>query len=112
MLEQTQDFYHRFAELEARGVSDTYFAWSQGVADDESASRLISTLPAMKQQPNLVFAAARYLGSPLVGYPDFRQWLLEHWPTVESLVLERATQTNETGRCAVLVPTLIKLDGP
>src|SRR5690606_3274752 len=34
------------------------------------------------------------------------------WPAVREVVLARSTQTNEAGRCSVLLPVLAALDGP
>ena len=104
--------YRRFAEFEAEGVSDTYFEWSSAVAEDPEIADLISLLPGIKVQPNLVFAAARHLGVPVGPYPPFRAWLLENWTRVISIVMTRATQTNEAARCAVLLPVLGRIDGP
>lgn len=104
--------YRRFAELEARGVSDIYYEWAISIADDSDVLALIAQLPGMKKQANLVFAAARYLGAPDGPYAAFRDWLLTHWAEVVPVVIERATQTNEAARCAVLLPIMSRLDGP
>ncbi|HTE17245.1 MAG TPA: DUF2332 domain-containing protein, partial [Armatimonadota bacterium] len=65
-----------------------------------------------KQQPNLVFAAVRHL----YGTPDdpahFARLLAEHAEPIRALVLRRSTQTNEPGRCAVLLPALARLPQP
>ncbi|WP_373427363.1 DUF2332 domain-containing protein [Arthrobacter globiformis] len=39
-------------------------------------------------------------------YPEFRTFLDEHWTEVSRTVMSRATQTNEVGRCATLLPSL------
>ncbi|MGO2037549.1 MAG: DUF2332 domain-containing protein [Brevibacterium sp.] len=126
--ESLRDYYRRFAELEANGSSATYSAWARGVAkDDEVISRLLE-LPKPKRQANLLFAAARHCAgarrSPdmhateKVGtlrncdYATLRTWLLEHWEETRELMLARSTQTNEAGRCAVLLPALAAIDGP
>ncbi|GAA3342544.1 DUF2332 domain-containing protein [Curtobacterium pusillum] len=106
------DFYRRFAEREARGQSATYERWALGVAGDPEMLALIGALPGMKKQPNLVFAAARFLGAAEDTYNEFRTWMLEHWDSLEREVLARSTQTNEAARCAVLLPVLSRLDGP
>jgi len=106
------DFYRRFAECEARGQSRIYEEWALGVADDREVLALIGALPGMKKQPNLVFAAARFLGVSEGPYDEFRQWLIEHWDRIRPVILTRATQTNEAARCAVLLPVLSRLDGP
>nr|WP_297430265.1 DUF2332 domain-containing protein [uncultured Actinotalea sp.] len=103
--------YGAFAEREARGVSATYEAWALGVSADPEVARLVATLPVPKRQPNLVFAAARRHGAH-GGYASLRSTLLDHWPAVRETVLARATQTNEAGRCAVLLPFLAALPQP
>lgn len=104
------DSYRRFAEREARGQSDISERLALGIADDPSVLALIVRLPRKKQQPNLLLAAARFLGAP-VG-DEFRTWVIDHWDRLESVVLARSTQTNEAARCAVLLPVLSRLAGP
>ena len=104
--------YRRFAELEARGVSAIYEDWALGVADDPSVQALVGGLPPAKRQPNLVFAAARSQGAPHGEYENFRTWLLSNWQNVDPVIRTRSTQTNEAGRCAVLLPQLSAIEGP
>lgn len=112
MPSQTAAGYERFAALEVRGVSPLYEEWASSIAKDDAVLALIDGLPRPKRQPNLVFAAARSAGAPLAPYPQFRAWLLEHWPAVEPIIQARMTQTNEAGRCAVLLPLLSRIEGP
>lgn len=102
--------YRHFAEAEARGISATYDQWARGVSQDPAVLALLSELPGLKIQPNLVFAAARLKGAPVGDYEQFRAWLLTHWGEVKPEVLQRATQTNEANRCAVMLPILSRLD--
>lgn len=104
--------YRVFAEVEARGLSACYEAWAAGVADDPATIGLIDRLPADKRQPNLVFSAARFHGAPTGGYGAFRAWLAGNWAAVEQTCRSHATQTNEPGRCAVLLPALGAIPGP
>lgn len=106
------DYYRRFAELEARGISGVYDDWASSIADDPEVIALIADLPGMKKQANLVFAAARLMGAPVGPYPAFREWLLAHWAAVVPVILARSTQTNEAARCAVLLPVLEGFTGP
>jgi hypothetical protein len=106
------DSYRQFADVEARGVSDIYFDWAHSIAEDAPVVERISTLPRIKQQPNLVFAAARFLGAPVGPYAPFRDWLIENWDALVPVIMARATQTNEAARCAVLLPVLSRLEGP
>ncbi|WP_448263622.1 DUF2332 domain-containing protein [Microbacterium aurum] len=112
MIQVLADGYRRFAELEAAGISEIYYDWAKAIADDPAVLSLIAALPGTKRQPNLVFAAARFLGAPVELYPGFRAWLIEHWESVVPVIMTRSTQTNEAARCAVLLPVLEQLDGP
>lgn len=109
---ETAERYRAFADVEARGMSDCYEAWARGVAEDAAVGALIDRLPAQKRQPNLVFSAARFCGAPVGEYPAFADWLTRQWNEVEAICLTHATQTNEPGRTAVLLPALAALPGP
>ncbi|MBB5632749.1 hypothetical protein BKA04_000972 [Cryobacterium mesophilum] len=108
----TAQRYRDFGVIEARGQSPVFEEWALGVAGDPGIVALIDELPLQKRQPNLVFAAARLLGSPIGGYPAFRAWLSANWPAVAFEAERRMTQTNEPRRCAALLPALARLDGP
>jgi hypothetical protein len=104
--------YTRFADDEARGRSPLYDSLARGVAGDCESLDFVLTLPADKRQPNLLFAAVRHLFGTPAGWPDFRRALLAHPGEVRSVMLARATQTNEPARCAVLLPVLAALPQP
>jgi hypothetical protein len=106
------DRYRRFAEREARGRSPLYERFALGVAGDPELLALLESLPPAKQQPNLLFAAVLYLGGRQPDYGAFRQFVLEHADQVVATMLARRTQTNEVGRCALLLPLLASLPGP
>src|SRR6478672_5639331 len=104
--------YRDFATY-AAGDSPCFEAWALGVAEDADVLAWLATLPPIKRQPNLVFAAARWHGAPAPGsYADLRSVLLDREPEVRATVMSRATQTNEVGRLATLVPVLALVDGP
>lgn len=93
--------------------------WARGVADDAEVQAWLADLPVLKQQPNLVFAAARWHGLPDdAAYADLRALLLDDEAAgarVRATVLARATQTNEARRTATLLPALglvAAQDGP
>ena len=97
----------------AAGDSPCFEEWARGVADDPEVLAWLGTLPTIKRQPNLVFAAARWHGAPAPGpYADLRRVLLGQEPDVRATVMARATQTNEVGRLATLVPVLALVEGP
>ena len=104
--------YRDFATY-AAGDSPCFEEWARGVVGDEQVLSWLGTLPPIKRQPNLVFAAARWHGAPAPApYAELRRVLLDREPEVRATVLARATQTNEVGRLATLVPVLALLDGP
>jgi Uncharacterized protein conserved in bacteria (DUF2332) len=110
----TVEEYRDFGERQADD-SPTFRDWALGVAGDAEALDLLEVLPPAKRQPNLVFAAARWHGAEPVPYRSpggLREVLLEHWDQVRETVLARATQTNEVGRCATLLPVLARLPQP
>ena len=97
-----KQLYEYFAE---GGDSPCFLEWALGVAGDPEVREWIETLPEDKQQPNLVFAAARWHGVPAPGpYAGLRTALLSDDGTIRATILARATQTNEAGRLATLVP--------
>lgn len=107
----TAELYRLFGEVET-DTSPLYREWALGVADDGALIELIDELPSRKRQVNLVFAAARYLAVPLGSYSVFREWMLANWPRARAVAEIHATQTNEAGRCAVLLPLLARIRGP
>lgn len=104
------DQYREFARYAAAAGSPCFEAWGLGVAADPEVLAWISTLPGIKKQANLVFAAARFHGLEAPApYEALRSVLLDDDGTVRATVLERATQTNEAGRLATLTPVFARL---
>lgn len=105
--------YAKFAQYEVRDRTPAYLAWARGVADDPATCSLIESLPRIKRQPVLVFAAARHAGAPETeDYAEFRDFLQAHWDEVADVARTHSTQTNEAKRCAVLLPFLAMLRRP
>jgi hypothetical protein len=104
--------YAAFGAREAHGISPSYERLSAAVAGDDDLLTLLGTLPPDKQQPNLLYGVVRLLGGPVHDPAEFRSWTLANWAAVEPEVRTRATQTNEPGRCAVLLPVLAALPQP
>jgi hypothetical protein len=101
--------YAEFA-ASARGESPCFEEWALGIAGDEELIALVGSLPPVKQQPNLVFAAARWIGVPAPApYAELRRGLLGRWEEVRATVLARSTQTNEAGRLATLLPAFTEI---
>ena len=107
----TRDWYLDFAR-EARGNSAMYERLALAVAEDSQVLRRLDGLPEPKRQPNLLFAATRFLGGPVSDPAAFHEWVVEHWSQVADVMRQRRTQTNEAGRCAVLLPVLARLPQP
>ncbi|MFF2244899.1 DUF2332 domain-containing protein [Arthrobacter sp. NPDC058130] len=102
----TAQWYRHFGTVDAPGSSPCYAAWAVGIAGDAELIRRIDRWPHNKRQPLLILAAARFLGAQISPYRNFRIFLDEHWAQISEIVLSRATQTNEAGRCATLLPSL------
>ena len=116
--------FRRFAELECRGSSPLYERLSTCVAGDAELLRLAAHCAEGQPAPNLFFGAAHLVllenpGHPLSAYyasvvespkeregayPHFRALCLEHRERIVETVSTRRVQTNEVGRCAVLLP--------
>ncbi len=104
--------YAEFAAREARGVSPAYERLSLAVSRDDEVLALLGTLPPAKRQPNLLFGVVRFLGGPVEDPAAFHDYTVATWPAIEAEVRTRSTQTNEAGRCAVLLPVLAALPQP
>ncbi|WP_155373454.1 DUF2332 domain-containing protein [Catellatospora vulcania] len=104
--------YAEFAASEARGVSPAYERLGWAVSRDEDVPALLGTLPEPKRQPQLLFGVVRLLGGPVADPAAFIAFTVENWPAIAAELTARATQTNEAGRCAVLLPVLAALPQP
>jgi hypothetical protein len=103
--------YRAFA-AQARGRSPLYEELAASVAEDTVVLAFLDTLPPEKRQPNLLFAAARYLlGDPL-SMSRLRTLVRRDRGALEQTMLTRRTQTNEPARCATLLPALAGLPSP
>ncbi|MFG1603500.1 DUF2332 domain-containing protein [Actinoplanes sp. NPDC049265] len=106
------DGYWDFAVRQARGESPTYDRLTTAIADDDELLDLIATLPEPKRQPNLLLGVVRLLGGPVDDPVAFHDFVAANWERVAAEILARATQTNETGRSALLMPVLASLPQP
>lgn len=112
MYDDVVSQYADFATY-AAGYSDCFAEWCREVVDDPEVQAWIAALPPIKQQPNLVFAAARWHGVPAPGpYAGLRAALLGDDGPIRATILERRTQTNEVGRLATLAPVFARVAGP
>jgi hypothetical protein len=108
----TAENYRRFAVDEAAGRSAAYEQLALAVARDDLVLSFLERLPVAKRQPNLLFAAARYLlGSP-AEHTSLRSLVSERPDELAEVMRARRTQTNEAARCAVLLPALALVPPP
>jgi hypothetical protein len=108
----TATTYAEFAAHEAHGVSPAYERLSHAVSRDDDVLARLDALPPAKRQPNLLFGVVRFLGGPVEDPDAFHDYTVANWPAIEAEMRTRATQTNEAGRCAVLLPVLATLPQP
>ena len=105
--DQVESRYRQFADVECRGYSELYFGLSNAVADDRELVEFIARMPVI--QPNLFFASIQFLTGP-DDFPrcgdDLRTFVRSTGDQLERLMKSRRTQTNEIGRCAVILPAL------
>jgi hypothetical protein len=109
---ETAASYLRFAEAEVRGRSPLYESFLRGVAGEAEVLAFLHTLPPAKRQPNLLLGAVRHLCGVAGNWNEFRNAILGNQSALRALMLARSTQTNEPGRCAVLLPVLARLTQP
>jgi hypothetical protein len=107
----TPENYLRFAR-EAEGRSPAYVALAKAVAADSTILEFLGALPQPKRQPNLLFAAARFLLGEPAGYDTLRDLVGVRGAELAEVMLARRTQTNEPARCATLLPALAQLPEP
>ena len=106
------DELYRWFAGEAQATSPTWGRLCRWIAEQPALCARLDALPGTKRQPNVFLAALKYLDGPLEPGPAFADWVETHWDAVERVILARATQTNEPGRCAVLAPLLAALPQP
>jgi hypothetical protein len=98
--------FRSFADVDCRGYSPLYEGLSHRVADDDDLLDLLGLARPGQRRPVLFLAAVNFLGG-MTGtgdWPAFRQFCLDHRDAIVEIIETRATQTNEVGRCAVLLP--------
>jgi hypothetical protein len=104
--------YQEFAEREAHGRSPLYEDWARAIAADSAMLGFLAELPEPKRQPNLLFAAVRWLAGLPRSYADLRTITLDRRAELVDIMLTRRTQTNEPARCATLLPVFAALPQP
>jgi hypothetical protein len=99
--------YRLFAERECRGYSDAYYRLALAVSEDDETVNFLLAMPV--SQPNLFLASVQLLTGP-AAMPrtgtELRAFVKRRGGEVAEVMRLRRTQTNEVGRCAVLLPAL------
>ena len=104
--------YRAFVEEQVRGRSPSYVELGLAVAETPEILSFLADLPEAKQQPNLLLAAVRHVcGVPRNG-GALAAAIRTHGDAIREVMLSRATQTNEPGRCALMMPVLARLPQP
>jgi len=104
--------YRRFAVDEAAGRSPAYEQLALAVAADDLVLSFLQQLPVAKRQPNLLFAAARYLSGSPADHALLLSLISERPDELAEVMRARRTQTNEAARCVVMLPALALLPPP
>ena len=99
--------YRQFADRECKGYSEAYYRLALAVSEDDEVVGFLAGMPVT--QPNLFLAAVQLLtgadSMPRTG-PELRAFVKRRGREVADVMRSRRTQTNEVGRCAVLLPAL------
>ena len=104
--------YLAFSRQEARGRSRAYEVLAAEVAADRAVLAFLAAFPPAKRQPNLLFAAARYLLGRPADIAALRALVAGRGPELAAVIRARRTQTNEPARCTSLLPALMLLPQP
>jgi hypothetical protein len=115
---------------DSRTRAPLYAELSERIAADRSIHRLLLHAPAEQRLPVLLFACVHSLlledpaDELAAHYPNlaagprrnrgdayaaFRRFCARHEPRLARLLETRSTQTNEVGRCALLLPALARV---
>jgi hypothetical protein len=99
--------YRQFADRECREYSQLYYELAVAVSEDPAILEFIATMPIT--QPNLFFAAVQFLTGP-ADMPktasQLRELVKARDHQIADVMRSHRTQTNEVGRCAILLPAL------
>ena len=115
------EVYRRFGEVDAAGTSPLYQRVAVALSESDEALRAIETAPARTRHPALILAALHDLAlagrAPALAAAYARtdgdaaataaiDTLVHMTDAVVAVAVGRRTRTFETGRCAVLYPSI------
>jgi hypothetical protein len=123
-LDKAAESFRYYAKTVYPGRSQLYLSLALRVAEDPELLAIAAKAWKKDALPNLFFSAVHFL--LLKGehhqlaafypsldnnskhydfaYPYFRSFVLEHEKEIDGIITTRFVQTNEAGRCAILVP--------
>jgi hypothetical protein len=124
LLDKTAERFRYYADKVYADRSPLYVNIALRVAEDLDMLRIVAPAQEKAALPNLFFAAVHLLllkGErhqlaafyPSLNntsrhydmvYPYFRHFVLEHVNEIDRIITTHTVQTNEVGRCALLVP--------
>lgn len=102
--ERYRDFIGEVAE-----VSPSYASVCAWVAESGDVLAFLEALPEPKRQPNLFLASLRVVAGVPGNKDALERAVAERGAEIAALMRTRATQTNEPGRCAALLPALARI---
>src|SRR5438309_9349686 len=123
-VDKAAENFRYYASTVYPGRSPLYVSLAMRVAEDPELLTIAAKAWEKNALPNLFFSAVHFLllkGEhhqlaafyPSLNnnskhydfaYPYFRSFVLEHKNEIEGIITARFVQTNEVGRCAILVP--------
>ncbi len=123
-VDKAAESFRYYASTIYPGRSPLYFSLAMRLAEDSELLTIASKAWEKNALPNLFFAAVHLLllkGEhhqlaafyPSLNnnskhydfaYPYFRSFVLEHKGEISEIITTHSVQTNEVGRCAILVP--------
>ncbi len=118
----TPEFWKEWAAVGVES-SPLYGALATAIAEDDQIRAVTNNTRTGQLPPNMLFGAVHYLlltgtddplrrfyrtlggdGRPQKAYPEFRAFVLRHQDAIESILEQRAVQTNEVARSSILLP--------
>jgi len=129
--------FRSFGRAAAGDGSPVYEAICEGIAESDELLELVGGSPSGQRRPNLILAAVHFLllagDGPALGrhydtvcewrglgpaapdttavFGDFLDFCRARHEEIAGLLSTRATQTNEIGRCAALLPAFAMVAG-
>lgn len=82
------------------------------MAESPVTLAFLDRLTPEQQQPNLLFAALRLVAGTPSSVEELDDAIYSHAEAVADIMRMRTTQTNEPGRCAALLPSMARIEGP